>query len=83
MVVTRADPFPKPIRLVERSKVGKTIELLLSERLFFVPSGFLLLEELSVSSLFEYSYIVLISDSESYSFIRVLITRFFYCKVKS
>ena len=43
---------------------------------FLVPSGFRLFEELLVSSLFEYSFSVLISDSEILTFIRALITRF-------
>ena len=43
---------------------------------FFVPSGFRLLEELSKVSLLEYYFNVVLSDSESFTFIRALITRF-------
>ena len=63
------------IRLVERSKAEKTMELSLTKR-FFIPSGFHLLEKLSLSSLFDSSFSVVISDSENFTFIRALTTRF-------
>ena len=69
-----ANTLPKPIHLVKRSNAGKTIELLFSGRFF--SSGFRLLEELSKVSLLEYSINVVLSDSESFTFIRALITRF-------
>ena len=75
-MVTRADLFPKPIRLMERSNTGKTIELLFSERFSFVPLDFRLLEELLVISLLEYSFNVVILSSENFTFIRALITSF-------
>ena len=76
MVVTQADSFPKLIRLVERSKAGKQCNCHYLNSVF-VPSGFRLLEELSISSLFEYCFNVVILDSESFTFIRALIARFF------
>ena len=70
MTLIQVDPFSKPIRLVERSKAGQIVELSLSERFFFLPPCVRLLEELSMSSLLEYFLSLIISDSESFTFIR-------------
>ena len=74
--MTRADPFPKPIHLAKWSNAGNSMELSFSIRFFFVPSGVRLLEEFLVVSLLEYSFNVVMSDSESFTFMRALITRF-------
>ena len=42
---------------------------------FWVPPGVHLLEELSMISLLEYSFNVVMSDSESFTFTRAMITR--------
>ena len=75
-MVTRSDSFPKPIRLMERSNAGNTMELSFSGRSSPPPSGVRLFEELSVISSLDYSFNVLMSDSESFTFMRALITRF-------
>ena len=44
--------------------------------IIFIPSGVHLLEKLSVVSLLEYCFNVVMLDSESFTFMRALITRF-------
>ena len=76
MVVTRADPFPKRYVWWKYRRQGRQLNFHYLN-VFLVPSGFLSLEELSVSSLFKYSFSVLILDLERFTFIRALSTRFF------
>ena len=44
--------------------------------IIFIPSGVHLLEKLSVVSLLEYCFNVVMLDSENFTFMRALITRF-------
>ena len=75
--MTRALPFSKPTRFVDRSKAGNTMVLFCVSGYFLLPSVLRLFLEVVFLVMEVHSWRVIMSVSFRSTFISALITRFF------